>query len=119
MLVLTRRPGEAIVIASNIKITVVSAGPGRVKIGIDAPPNVRIHRQELLPIEPCMDGDVLSGLGEGELTTTDAQNTVVVHGPDTATIEIGSSAGAAESEPAGAALPNHKMGYYRLPRKSR
>jgi len=47
MLVLTRRPGEQIVIGDNIRLTVVSIGPGRVKLGIDAPPNVRIDRQEI------------------------------------------------------------------------
>ena len=47
MLVLTRRPGEQIIIGDNIRLTVVSLGPGRVKIGIEAPPNVRIDREEV------------------------------------------------------------------------
>jgi len=47
MLVLTRRPGEQIVIDNNIRLTVVSVGPGRVKIGIEAPPSVRIDRSEI------------------------------------------------------------------------
>jgi carbon storage regulator len=47
MLVLTRRPGESIIIGNGIKLTVVTVGPGRVKIGIDAPPNVRIDREEI------------------------------------------------------------------------
>ncbi len=47
MLVLTRRPGEQIVIGNDIRITVVSLGPGRVKIGIDAPASVRVDRQEI------------------------------------------------------------------------
>src|SRR6187402_968320 len=47
MLVLTRRPGESIVIGDGIKLTVVTVGPGRVKIGIDAPPHVRIDREEI------------------------------------------------------------------------
>jgi carbon storage regulator len=47
MLVLTRRPGEQIVIGNGIRVTVVSVGPGRVKIGIEAPENVRIDRQEV------------------------------------------------------------------------
>ena len=36
MLVLTRKPGEQIIIADNIRITVVALGHGRVKIGIEA-----------------------------------------------------------------------------------
>jgi carbon storage regulator len=47
MLVLTRKPGEQIVIGHNIRLTVVNVGPGRVKIGIEAPENVRVDRQEI------------------------------------------------------------------------
>ena len=47
MLVLTRKPGEQVIIAGDIRVTIVSVGPGRVKIGIDAPPHVTIDRQEI------------------------------------------------------------------------
>jgi carbon storage regulator len=47
MLVLTRKPGEQIVINGNIRITVVGVGPGRVKIGVEAPANVRVDRAEI------------------------------------------------------------------------
>ena len=47
MLVLTRKPGEQVIINGNIRITVVSVGPGRVKIGIDAPADVKIDREEI------------------------------------------------------------------------
>lgn len=47
MLVLTRKVGEEIVIGDNIRITVVEVGPGRVKIGIAAPKDVRIDREEI------------------------------------------------------------------------
>jgi carbon storage regulator len=47
MLVLTRRPSEQIIIDNNIRLTIVSVGPGRVKIGIEAPPHVRIDRSEI------------------------------------------------------------------------
>jgi carbon storage regulator len=47
MLVLTRKPGEQIVIGDNIKVSIVSIGPGRVKIGIEAPPWVEVNRQEV------------------------------------------------------------------------
>ena len=85
MLVLTRRPNESIIIADNIKITVVSVGPGRVKLGIEAPPNVRVDRQEIHDkIEHA--ADVLSAVAGGEAASTDAQNTLVGSGPDTAMI---------------------------------
>lgn len=47
MLVLTRKIGEQIIIGDNIRVTVVSVGPGRVKIGIEAPPSVVVDRQEV------------------------------------------------------------------------
>ncbi len=47
MLVLTRKIGEQIVIGDNIKVSIVSIGPGRVKVGIEAPPWVEVNRQEV------------------------------------------------------------------------
>jgi carbon storage regulator len=47
MLVLTRRPGETIRIGQNVVITVLRVAPGQVKIGIDAPSDVAIHREEI------------------------------------------------------------------------
>lgn len=47
MLVLTRKPGEQIVIGDNIVVTLVSIGNGRVKIGVEAPPTVEVNRQEV------------------------------------------------------------------------
>jgi carbon storage regulator len=47
MLVLTRRVGESIVIANDIRITVVALGNGRVKIGIDAPTGISVDRSEI------------------------------------------------------------------------
>ena len=48
MLVLTRKLGEKIVIAGNITLTVVAIEGNKIRIGIDAPNNVRILRSELL-----------------------------------------------------------------------
>lgn len=47
MLVLTRKTGEGIVIGDNIKITVVELKGGGVRIGIDAPAEQKIYRQEV------------------------------------------------------------------------
>ena len=47
MLVLTRRPGEEIVIDGNIRLTVVSIKGDRVRLGIEAPPSVVVDRQEI------------------------------------------------------------------------
>jgi carbon storage regulator len=47
MLVLTRRVGEEIVIDGDIRITVVDISGDRTRIGISAPPSIRIDRREI------------------------------------------------------------------------
>lgn len=47
MLVLTRRPGESIVIGNDIVVTVVEIKGGQVRIGINAPRDVQVHREEI------------------------------------------------------------------------
>lgn len=47
MLVLSRRLNESIVIGDNVKITVLEVRGDVVRIGIDAPRSVVIHRQEV------------------------------------------------------------------------
>jgi carbon storage regulator len=47
MLILTRRVGESIVIGGEIVVTVIEAGRDHVRIGVDAPRHVDVHRQEV------------------------------------------------------------------------
>ncbi len=47
MLVLTRKIGESITVGDDIKITVVEVKGKQVQIGIAAPPEVRIYREEI------------------------------------------------------------------------
>ena len=47
MLVLTRKIGEQIIVADNIRISVIEVGPGRVKIGIEAPKSISVDRAEI------------------------------------------------------------------------
>jgi len=47
MLVLTRKPGERLVIADNIVVTVVDVKGDNIRIGIDAPREVKIYRGEI------------------------------------------------------------------------
>jgi len=47
MLVLTRNQGQSILIGGDIKLTVVSAKGGQVRIGIEAPPELTILREEV------------------------------------------------------------------------
>lgn len=47
MLILSRKPGESIVIDGKIRVKIVRAEGDVVKIGIEAPPDVPVHRQEV------------------------------------------------------------------------
>ncbi len=47
VLILTRKLGESITIAENIKITVLGIAGKQVKLGILAPDNVSVHREEI------------------------------------------------------------------------
>ncbi len=47
MLVLTRRLGESITIGDNVKIIVVEIDGNQVKLGIEAPRDIEIYREEL------------------------------------------------------------------------
>lgn len=48
MLILARKAGEAIAINDNITVTVLEMKGGQVKLGIEAPRHVAIHREEVL-----------------------------------------------------------------------
>jgi carbon storage regulator len=48
MLVVSRKSGESILIGENIEIFVLEIGDNFVKIGINAPKNIRVLRKELL-----------------------------------------------------------------------
>lgn len=47
MLVLSRKDGEAIRVGDEIVITVISTSAGHVRLGIEAPSRVTIHRDEI------------------------------------------------------------------------
>lgn len=47
MLVLTRKPDQSIVIGTDIEITVLEVRGEQVRIGIQAPRNVTVHRKEI------------------------------------------------------------------------
>jgi carbon storage regulator len=62
MLVLSRKLGEKIIIGDNITITVVDIDRGKIRLGIEAPREVPIFRQELLPLKPGNEGTQQSPL---------------------------------------------------------
>jgi carbon storage regulator len=47
MLVLSRKIGERIVIDERIEVTIVSIQGDKIRLGITAPPDVRVDRQEV------------------------------------------------------------------------
>lgn len=47
MLVLTRRQGEKLIIGGDVTVTVLSIKGNQVRFGIDAPRDVKIHREEI------------------------------------------------------------------------
>nr|WP_314493231.1 carbon storage regulator CsrA [uncultured Pseudomonas sp.] len=47
MLILTRKAGETIVINDNIRVTVLQVNGGQVRIGVEAPAEIAVHRSEV------------------------------------------------------------------------
>ena len=47
MLILTRRVGESLIIGDDIVINVLGVKGNQVRIGVDAPKNVTVHREEI------------------------------------------------------------------------
>ncbi|WP_312934768.1 carbon storage regulator CsrA [Pseudomonas sp.] len=47
MLILTRKVGEVIVINDDIKVTILGVKGMQVRIGIDAPKDIQVHREEI------------------------------------------------------------------------
>lgn len=47
MLILTRKPGESLYIGDNVKVTIVEIKGHQIRVGIDAPPELRIYREEI------------------------------------------------------------------------
>lgn len=67
MLVLSRKKDESIMINDNVEITIVDIGEDRVKIGINAPKDMKIFRKEIyveLVTENINSKNILSDLNE-------------------------------------------------------
>lgn len=47
MLILTRKIGESIIIGDNVKVTVLGVEGRQIRLGIDAPKEISVHRQEI------------------------------------------------------------------------
>ena len=47
MLILTRRISESVIIGDDVKVTVLGVKGNQVRLGIDAPKDVSVHREEI------------------------------------------------------------------------
>ena len=61
MLILTRKVGESVLIGDGIKVSVLAVKGNQVRVGIDAPKDVSVHREE-----------VRERLQEGKASTTES-----------------------------------------------
>lgn len=62
MLILTRKLGESIQIGDDIRIKIIDVSRSFVKIGIDAPRSVKVHREEIY--ERIREENILAGAAE-------------------------------------------------------
>lgn len=47
MLILTRRPGESLMIGDQVKVVVLGVKGNQVRLGIEAPKDTAVHREEV------------------------------------------------------------------------
>ena len=64
MLILTRRVGESVVIGEDVTVTVLGVKGNQVRIGINAPKHVTVHREEIF--ERIKNGQGANGTGTAD-----------------------------------------------------
>jgi len=66
MLILTRKTGESIMIGDSVTVKVLGVRAGQIKIGVDAPKDLSVHREEIykrIQDEEAQSDDLLCGNG--------------------------------------------------------
>lgn len=83
MLVLSRKTGERVIIAGNIRVVVLSMQGDRVKLGFEAPAHVPIHREEVLEriVQGAAVSDSVSNREDGGPHVRDRSNGASDVGP--------------------------------------
>ena len=64
MLILTRRVGEKLIIGENVTVTVLGVKGNQIRIGIEAPQEVQIHREEIFQRILAERGDLKESQGQ-------------------------------------------------------
>ncbi|MDF1653778.1 MAG: carbon storage regulator CsrA [Coxiellaceae bacterium] len=66
MLILTRRISESVIIGDNVKVTVLGVKGNQVRLGIDAPKDVSVHREEIYERIQAENNDNTAAPSEGQ-----------------------------------------------------
>ena len=72
MLILSRRTDESIVIGDEVTITILSVKGKQVRIGITAPPDVSVHREEIY--QRIQSGEDVNAVTEAAHASPDADD---------------------------------------------
>ncbi len=64
MLILTRRISESVIISDDVKVTVLGIKGNQVRLGIDAPKDITVHREEIYERIQAERGGTHSSSGE-------------------------------------------------------
>ncbi len=64
MLILTRRVGESLMIGDEVNVTVLGIKGNQVRIGVNAPKDVSVHREEIYQRIQQENSDKVASVGE-------------------------------------------------------
>jgi carbon storage regulator len=70
MLVLSRKKNESIVINNDIRVVIVEIRGDKVRLGVEAPPEVPVHRQEIYEAIKRLEANSSDSPGENQASTS-------------------------------------------------